>query len=92
MEGVANKIVKYLYEYISDYSGGNANALVRFYKAHPYNQLDRRLQGFAQVILGSALSNDTNCLTMLATNGDNDDWKYRRSPTATATFPWPLGT
>ena len=69
MEDVANKIVKYLYEYISDYSGGNANALVRFYKAHPYNQLDRRLQGFAQVILGSALSNDTNCLTMLATNG-----------------------
>ena len=92
MEDVANKIVKYLYEYISDSSGGNANALVRFYKAHPYNQLDRGLQGFAQGILGSALSDDTDCLTMLATNGDNDDWKSRRSPTATATFPWPLGT
>ena len=77
MEDVANKIVSYLYENISDSSGGNANALVRFYKAHPYNQLDRGLQGFAQGILGSAPSDEINCLTMLATNGDNDDWKFR---------------
>ncbi len=92
MEDVANKIVKYLYEYISDSSGGNANILVRFYKTHPYNRLDQGLQGFAQGILGSDTSDDTNCLTLLATTGDNDGWKSRRSPTATATFPWPLRT
>ena len=77
MEDVANKIVSYLYENISDSSGGNADALVRFYKVHPYNRLDQGLQGFAQGILGSAHSDDTNYLTMLATNGDNDDWKFR---------------
>jgi len=35
MEDVANKNVSYLDENISDSSGGNANALVRFYKTHP---------------------------------------------------------
>ena len=76
MEDVANKIMSYLYENISDSSGGNVNALVRFYKTHPYNRLDQGLQGFAQGILGSAPSDETNCLPMLATNGDNDDWKF----------------
>ena len=77
MEDAANKIVSYLYENISDSSGGSANALVRFYRTHPYNQLDQGLQGFAQGILGSTPSDDTNCLTMVATMGDNDDWKSR---------------
>jgi hypothetical protein len=77
MEDVANNIVNYLYDNISDASGGSANALVRFYKTHPYDQLDQGLQGFAQGILGSTPSSDTNCLTMLGTTGDNDDWKLR---------------
>jgi hypothetical protein len=77
MGDIANKIVSYLSENITDSSGGSANALVRFYKTHPYDQLDQGLQGFAQGILGSAPSDDTNCLTMLATMGDNDDWKSR---------------
>ena len=59
MEDVANKIVSYLYENITDSSGGSANALVRFYKTHPYDQLDQGLQGFAQGILGSAPSDGT---------------------------------
>ena len=94
MEDVANKIVSYLYENITDSSGGSANALVRFYKTHPYDQLDQGLQGFAQGILGSAPSDDTNCLTMLATMGDNDDWKsrsksngHRAIPLAETTVP-----
>ena len=77
MEDAANKIVNYFYDNITDSSGNNANALVRLYKTHPYNQLDSGLQGFAQGILGSTPSDDTNCLTMLATVGDNDDWKSR---------------
>ena len=85
MEDVANKNVSYLDENISDSSGGNANALVRFYKTHPYNRLDEHL-------LGSALSDDTNCLTMWATKGKMTTGNPRASPTATATFPWPLRT
>ena len=77
MEDAANKIVNYLYDNIADSSGGKANALVRFYKTHPYGQLDLGLQGFAQGILGSAPSDDTNCLTILATMEDNENWKSR---------------
>jgi len=73
MEDMANKIVSYLYENITDSSGGSANALVCFYKTLPYDQLDQGLQAFAQGILGSAPSDGTNCLTVLATMGDNDD-------------------
>ena len=77
MEDVATKIVNYLYDNITDSSGNKANALVRLYKTHPYKQLDSGLQDFVQGILGSAPSDDTNCLTMLGTVGDNDDWKSR---------------
>ena len=88
MEGMANKIVSYLYENITDSSGGSANALVCFYKTLPYDQLDQGLQGYAQGILGSAPSDNTNCLTMLATMGDNDDWSRGASLTGTAPSLW----
>ena len=78
MEDAANKIVTYLYEQITDATGQNANALVRFYKTHPYNKLDSDLQSFAQGILGSKpASDDINCLTLLATTGDQEQWKSR---------------
>ena len=48
MEDAANRIVKILYENFSDSATGQkANALVRFYKTHPYSQLDAGLQEFA---------------------------------------------
>jgi len=87
MEDVANKIVNYLYDNITDSSGGSANALVRFYKTHPYEKLDQGLQGFAQGILGSAPSADTNCLTMLGTMGDNADWKSRSTSNGHRAIP-----
>jgi hypothetical protein len=87
MEDVANKIVNYLYENITDSSGKTANALVRFYKTHPYSQLDSGLQGFAQGILGSAPSDDTNCLTMLGTTGDDTAWKSRSTSNGHRAIP-----
>ena len=87
MEEVANKIVNYLYDNITDSSGNKSNALVRFYKTHPYNQLDSGLQGFAQGNLGSTPSNDTNCLTMLGTMGDNADWKSRSTSNGHRAIP-----
>ena len=79
MEDAANRIVKYLYDNITDSATGQrANALVRFYKTHPYNQLDEGLQGFAQGILGSTPSSeDIQCLTLLGTTGDQDQWNSR---------------
>ena len=79
MEDAANKIVTYLYDNITDSATGQRScALVRLYKTHPYNQLDAGLQGFARGILGSAPpSDDINCLTLLGTTGDRDQWKSR---------------
>ena len=79
MEEAANKIVRYLYDNITDPATGRKScALVRFYKTHPYNQLDTELQTFAQGILGSVpASGDINCLTMLATVGGQDQWNSR---------------
>ncbi len=79
MEDAANRIVKYLYDNITDSATGQrANALVRFYKTHPYNQLDAGLQGFAQGILGSTPSSeDIKCLTLLGTTGEKDQWNSR---------------
>ena len=79
MEDAANRIVKTLYENITDSATGQrANALVRFYKTHPYNQLDQGLQDFARGILGSnPPSDDMLCLTLLGTIGDEEQWNTR---------------
>ena len=78
MEDAANKVVAYLYDNITDSAGHKANALVRFYKTHPYNKLESGLQAFAQGILGSKpASDDINCLTLLATIGDQEQWNSR---------------
>jgi two-component system NtrC family sensor kinase len=73
MEEAANILVKNLYENITDSATGQTTqALVRFYKTHPYDQLDTELQDFAQGgLLGSAPpSDDLRCLCLLGTVGD----------------------
>jgi hypothetical protein len=87
MEDAANRIVKYLYENITDPATGSANALVRLYKTHPYSQLDAGLQQFAQGILGSTPPGNTNCLTLLGTIGDNDQWKSRSTSNGHRAIP-----
>lgn len=73
MEEAANILVKNLYENITDpATGQTTQALLRFYKTHPYDQLDTELQGFARGgLLGSdPPSDDLLCLCLLATVGD----------------------
>lgn len=79
MEDAANKIVGHLYNNLMDGdTSKKACALVRFYKTHPYDKLDSQLQKFAQGILASAAENQgLNCLTMLATTGDQPEWQSR---------------
>lgn len=78
MEETANKIVRHLYDNLNDGSQKSC-ALVRFYKTHPYGQLDAGLQEFAQGVLGSKPADDVNCLTLLATAGDKPEWNSRAS-------------
>ena len=49
MEEASYRMVRVLYENILDpATGETATALVRFYKTHPYDQLDAELQQFAR--------------------------------------------
>ena len=79
MEDAANRIVSHLYDNLTDpQTGARSCALVRFYKTHPYTQLDSGLQEFARGILGGVPdSPNLNCLTMLATTGDQPAWNSR---------------
>jgi hypothetical protein len=79
MEYAANRIVTALYENITDSATWQkANALVRFYKTHPYSRLNAGLQDFARGILGSnSPSDELRCLTLLGTIGDQEQWNSR---------------
>jgi hypothetical protein len=91
MEGVANQIVDFLYSNLTaPGSSEPACALVRFYKTHPYAELDAELQAFAQGILGHASeSPDMKCLTLLATRGAQPDWNDRRKSAGHKAIPLP---
>ena len=79
MEQVANRIVRYLYENFVDLQTGKpAFALVRLFKTHPYGELTEELQDAACEILKSrSINMTTQCLTLLATAGDEPQWNSR---------------
>ncbi|MEL6380937.1 MAG: hypothetical protein AAFQ89_00395 [Cyanobacteria bacterium J06626_18] len=89
MEETANRIVRYIYEnFVELNTDKKACALVRFFKTHPYEELDKNLQGQAQSILGSRfIPARTKCLTLLATAGDEPHWNYRQGSTGHQAIP-----
>ena len=72
MEEATYSMVRVLYENILDpATGETTTALVRFYKTHPYDQLDAELQAFARDIFGPTVtSGGLHCLCLLGTAGD----------------------
>ncbi len=89
MEETANRIVQHLYEnLINRQSGEKACALVRFFKTHPYGDLNADLQEAAQAILkGRSILRFTKCLTLLATAGDEPEWNDRQQSTGHQAIP-----
>ena len=79
MEAAAGNMVRHLYDNLGDEKTGETScALVRFYKTHPFGELDAGLQGFARGVLGDKpASADVSCLTLLATVGDQPAWNSR---------------
>ena len=79
MEEAANRIVGYLYDNLVDgQTSERCCALVRFYKTHPYGELEEGLQQFVQGLLGAPPeSPETKCLTLLATAGERPEWNDR---------------
>jgi hypothetical protein len=89
MEETANRIVRYLYENLVDLrTGENACALVRFFKTHPYGELNPELQEAAQAILKErSILRATKCLTLLATAGEEPYWNSRQASTGHQAIP-----
>jgi hypothetical protein len=92
MEEVANRIVHYLHENLVDPGTGDTEcALVRFFKTHPYGELESGLRDFARGMLPDpdppAIAPDMRCLTLLASAGDRPEWNARRSSLAHRAIP-----
>ncbi|PMB42986.1 hypothetical protein CEN40_16885 [Fischerella thermalis CCMEE 5205] len=87
MEDLANQIVRFLYESLTD-GGKPACVLVRFFKTHSYGKLNEELQNAAREILkGSPIDSETKCLTLLATAGDLPQWNDRQMSSAHKAIP-----
>jgi hypothetical protein len=89
MEEVADRMVRYLYENLIDQQTGQpACALVRFFKTHPYRDLNQSLQEAACDILGTrSIIPTTKCLTLLATAGDEPHWNSRHKSAGHKAIP-----
>jgi hypothetical protein len=80
MEEVANRVVRTLHEKLIDAeTGTRACPLVRFFKTHPYGELDEKLRDFASGMLGDPIETTPGmrCLTLLATAGEQPKWNHR---------------
>ena len=80
LESAADTIVRYLFGAFRDPESGEPQlALVRFYKTHPYCELEPDLRLVAQIALGEAPRDEgIKCLTLMGTAGVEEDWNDRR--------------
>lgn len=91
MEDVANKIVRHLYDEMVDGTTGlRALSLVRFFKTHPYEDLDEELRTFADGVLGDMPAPpEMRCLTLLASSGEEPEWNSRQNSKGHKAIPLP---
>jgi hypothetical protein len=91
MEEAANRITQHLFDNtINPENGEKACAMVRFYKTHPYEDLNGELRAFAQGILGHPPDPpDMKCLVLLATAGEQAEWNSRTASVGHKAIPLP---
>lgn len=91
MEETAVRIVRHLYDSLIDgQTDKRACSLVRFFKTHPYRELDDELQGVAGGMLGNVSPPpDMKCLVLLATTGERHEWNSRRESKGHRSIPLP---
>lgn len=89
MEDVAQNIVRHLFVNFADRTTGQKQcALVRFFKTHPYDSLDSKLQEFSKSLLaGQPVSPSLRCLTLLATAGTQPEWNSRQASRGHQSIP-----
>ncbi len=91
MEDTANEVVNYFFENFADKQTGEKScALVRMFKTHSMDELPEKLQDFAKNMLHEKpKSKSYKCLTLLATNGIEDNWKDRKKSAGHQAIPLP---
>ena len=79
MEEAAKQVVRYFYDELRDGASGRRTcALARLYRTTRFEELDFLSRGFAKgMAKGHPITEDTVCLTLLATVGDEDAWNSR---------------
>lgn len=78
MEEIAGKIVGHFYDNCRDASGKRDIVLARFFKTHAFGSLEPGLQVAAQKLFPSVkLVDDTKCLVLLGTAGEQPQWNSR---------------
>ncbi len=88
LETVAGRIVRHLADGMRDAGGSRQCALVRCFKTHAYGDLDVGLQAFAREVLGGTPASDqTKCLTLLATAGVRPEWNSRHTSSGHRALP-----
>jgi hypothetical protein len=87
-EDAADRAVQFFYEEFTGEDGLPASALVRFFKTHPYGELEPPLQEEVRHAVGLIHpAADLRCLTLLATRGIEPDWNSRTSSRAHRAIP-----
>lgn len=90
MEETAERIVRHFHDSLIDGEGGRASSLVRFFKTHPYRELDEELQAFARGMLGGEpASREMKCLLLLASAGEDAAWNSRKTSRGHKAIPLP---
>jgi hypothetical protein len=86
MEDVAGELVRFVHSSFGNpQSKETACALVRLYKTHTYADLEPALKEFANK--SGQPDASTKCLTLLATAGDQPEWRDRRRSVGHQTIP-----
>lgn len=90
IEELAQAVVRYFYDSCRDEDDARECVLARFYKTHAYGELPAQLQAFARGVLGDAPpAPDLQCLTLLATAGDEPAWNDRQASRGHQAIPLP---
>ena len=89
LEALAQETVRYFYDECRDEGGTRECVLVRFYKTHPYGQLPPDLQAFAGKLMAGIPAPEMQCLTLLATAGDEPAWNSRSASRGHQAIPLP---
>jgi len=89
MEKAAQAVTRYLYENLRKRNSDNLSCvLVRFFRTLIYARLATDLrEASSQTSVSAEISEDTKCLTLLATVGDDPRWNSRHTSTGHKCIP-----